>query len=313
MKQIQKLLIILILLSAGHAAYAQYDPAFSHYWMLERSFNPATAGKDPMLNITGAYSAQMSGFENAPKTMYAGADLPLFFLCPKHGVGLSFLNDEIGLFAHKRFSLQYAFHQPLWGGTLSAGIQGDMVSEAFDGSKADVEDSNDPAIPSSSVTGSAFDIAAGLYYEHRRWYAGFSVQHALSPKVEMGETNEFSITPSYYFTAGGNIPLRIPFITIRPSVLARYDGVDYRIDLTGRIVYARDGKHLYGGAGYSPENSFMLFVGGVFHGVELSYSYEAYTSVPGLKSGAHELAVGYRMDLNLVKKGRNRHKSVRIL
>jgi len=30
-------------------------------------------------------------------------------------------------------------------------------------------------------------------------------------------------------------------------------------------------------------------------------------------NGCHELFVGYQMDLNFVKKGRNRHQSVRIL
>ena len=53
--------------------------------------------------------------------------------------------------------------------------------------------------------------------------------------------------------------------------------------------------------------------GGLFHGVNLSYSYEAYTSMPDLKSGAHEIIIKYQMDLNLYKKGRNRHKSVRFL
>ena len=305
-------LTVLAIMTIG-TVHAQYDPSYSHYWMLERSFNPATVGKDPALLITGAYSKQMTGFENAPSTMYAGVDLPLFFISPKHGIGATFLNDEIGLFSHKRFSVQYAFHQPLWGGVLSAGLQGDMVSETFDGSKADVEDPNDPAIATSSVNGAAFDLASGLYYEHRLWYAGFSVQHILGPTVRLGETNELKIDPSYYFTAGYNISLRNSFISIHPSMLAKYDGVDYRIDLTGRVEYSREKKRLYGGAGYSPENSVMLFIGGTFHGVELSYSYEAYTSVPGLKSGAHELVLSYRMDLDLNKKGRNRHKSVRIL
>ncbi len=309
----KKLLLIVWAFVATHALRAQYDPSYSHYWMLERTFNPATAGKDPAMLITAAYSMQMSGFENAPSTMYAGVDLPLFFLNPKHGLGATFLNDEIGLFSHKRFSIQYAFHQPLWGGVLSIGVQGDMVSETFDGSKADVEDPNDPAIATSSINGSAFDMATGLYYQHRNWYAGISMQHVLGPKVELGETNELKIDPTYYFTAGYNIKLRSPFITIHPTMLAKYDGVDYRIDLTGRVEYKRDNKRIYGGAGYNPQNSVMLFVGGVFHGVELTYSYEAYTSVPGLKSGAHELAVSYRMDLDLGKKGRNRHKNVRIL
>ena len=98
---------------------AQYDVAFGNYWALQTFYNPAATGLDAQLNVHGAYSMQMTGFENAPATMYAGVDLPLFFLSPKHGVGAFFLNDEIGLFTHKKFAFQYAYHQPLWGGGLT--------------------------------------------------------------------------------------------------------------------------------------------------------------------------------------------------
>ena len=57
------------------------------------------------------------------------------------------------------------------------------------------------------------------------------------------------------------------------------------------------------------EREMMLY----FHGITVSYSYEAYTSMPDLKSGAHEIVLQYRLDMNLYKKGRNRHKSVRYL
>jgi len=45
----------------------------------------------------------------------------------------------------------------------------------------------------------------------------------------------------------------------------------------------------------------------------VGYSYEAYTQGIGLENGAHELFVGYQQDINLFKKGRNMHKSVRHL
>ena len=67
-------------------AHAQYDPAYTHYWMMEPSFNAATEGKDDKLNITAAYSMQMTGFRHAPKTMYAAADMPLIIFRKRHGI-----------------------------------------------------------------------------------------------------------------------------------------------------------------------------------------------------------------------------------
>ncbi|MBR1412372.1 MAG: type IX secretion system membrane protein PorP/SprF, partial [Prevotella sp.] len=64
---------------------------------------------------------------------------------------------------------------------------------------------------------------------------------------------------------------------------------------------------------YSPTNSVTALVGGNFHGVTLGYSYEVYTKALKIGNGSHELFVGYQMELDLSKKGRNRHQSVRIL
>lgn len=84
-------------------------------------------------------------------------------------------------------------------------------------------------------------------------------------------------------------------------------------DITGRVVYTNDRKMMYGGVGYSPTNSVTFLVGGRVHGVLLGYSYEMYTSGVNPGNGSHELYVGYQVDLNLGKKGRNLHKSVRTL
>ena len=49
------------------------------------------------------------------------------------------------------------------------------------------------------------------------------------------------------------------------------------------------------------------------HGINLGYSYEMYTRGIGALHGTHELVLGYQTDLDLFKKGKNLHKSVRIL
>lgn len=292
---------------------AQYDVSFSHYWAMEPSFNPAAVGKESKLNVVGAYAMQLAGFENNPKTMYAAADMPFYALGSYHGVGIQFMNDAIGLFTHKRFALQYAYQPRLWGGKLSVGLLAAMLSETFDGSKLDVITTGDKALPTSSVNGSALDLGAGVYYSHRNWYAGVSAQHLNAPVVELGEKNEIAVSTTYYLTGGYNIRLKNPFLTIHTSVLGRTDGVAYRADVSGRLMYTHEKRVMYAGLSYSPTNSITVQIGGNVRGIRLGYSYEIYTSAISIGNGSHELYVGYQTELNLFKKGRNLHKSVRIL
>ena len=292
---------------------AQQDVSFAHYWAMEPSFNPAAVGKTSLINVTGAYAMSMAGFENNPKTMYVAGDMPFYFLNGYHGVGLQLMSDDIGLFKHQRLTAQYAYKQSLFGGTLSIGLQACLLSEKFKGSDLDLRDDSDPALLTTDVTGTALDLAAGLYYQHRDWYAGLSVQHAMEPSVDLGERSIIDIARTYYFTGGYNIRLHNPFFTIHPSVLARTDGVGYRVDVTARVKYSYENRMFYAGVAYSPTNSVTALIGGNFHGISIGYSYEAYTSALSFKHGSHELFVGYQTELDLTKKGRNKHQSVRIL
>ncbi len=293
---------------------AQQEPSFAHYWAMETSFNPAAAGKESKINAVGVYNMSFAGYEHNPKTMYLAADMPLRLLGAYHGVGLQLMNDEIGLFTHKRILLQYAYKHRLFGGTLSIGIQGGMLSEGFKGSEIELEsETADPVFSTTDVNGTAMDLSAGLYYQRKNWYVGFSVLHATAPEIEIGEKSIYDMSRVFYLTGGYNIRLRNPFFTIHPTVLGRTDGSGYRADVTVRVKYTNDRKMLYAGVGYSPTNSVTAMVGGNFHGICIGYSYEMFTSGTGLGNGCHELFVGYQTELNLYKKGRNRHQSVRIL
>jgi type IX secretion system PorP/SprF family membrane protein len=294
--------------------FAQQEASFAHYWAMEPSFNPGAVGKESKLNVAGAYNMSFGGYEHNPKTMYIAADMPLRFLNTMHGVGIQLLNDEIGLFTHKRILVQYAYKFRMLGGTLSIGVQGGMLNEGFKGSEVVLPDEDtDPAFVTTDVNGSAMDVSTGLYYQRKSWYLGFSALHLTAPSVDLGDKSVFDISRMFYLTGGYNIRLRNPFFTIHPTVLGRTDGTAYRVDMTARVKYTHDRKMLYAGVGYSPTNSVTAMVGGNFHGICLGYSYEMFTSGTGMGNGCHELFVGYQMDLNFVKKGRNRHQSVRIL
>lgn len=243
---LKRLIILYVLLLGVLSVNAQYDPSFSHYFDMEPSFNPASVGKQAKLNVTGAYAIDLAGYEHNPRTMFVSADMPFYLLKNYHGVGLQLMNDQIGLFTHQRLAAQYAFKRRLFGGMLSAGIQAGFISESFDGSKVDVEEGNDPALPKTNVNGNSVDIGAGVYYMHGAWYVGVSAQHLTSPKIELGETNEIDISPVYYLTGGYNIKLRNPFLSVKPSALVKYDGVAWRGDVSCRLVYTHEKKMLYG-------------------------------------------------------------------
>lgn len=306
-------IFILVFLFCGLSAKAQYDPSFSHYYDMETSFNPAAAGKEPYINVTAAYALDMAGFEHNPRTAYVSGDMPFRALKAFHGAGLNFMNDQIGLFTHTKLELQYAFLLNLFGGQMRLGVLAGLISENFDGSKVDLGEANDPAFSTSSLTGNTIDLGAGICYTRGPWYVGLSAKHLNAPLVTLGETNEQQIDRSYYFTGGGNIRFHNPFLSVKPSFLVRTDGSGWRGDVTGRLVYSNGSRMLYIGATYSPTISATLLLGGSFHGVVLGYSYEVYTSSISPGNGSHELFVGYKHELNFVKKGRNLHKSVRIL
>ena len=301
---------------------AQYDPNFSHYFDMESQYNPAAVGKETKLNITAAYALNMMGFEHNPRTLYAGADIPFYAMKMFHGAGVQLQNDQIGAFTHQRLALQYSPKIQLFGGTLSVGVQAGFISEKLDGSKIDLADSGDPAFAGGNQDGNSIDLGAGLYYTRGPWYLGVSAQHLTSPLIELGETNELKIDATYYFTGGYNLKLRNPLLTIHPSVFFRTDGTNYRGDLTTRVVYRHDKKMMYAGIGGAMGNmysdkvgltSVTAYIGGSFHGINLGYSYEVYTSAISPANGSHELVITYQTDINFAKKGKNRHKSVRYL
>lgn len=306
------LLLVAVITAAG--ARAQYDPVFTHFWMMETQFNPAAAGNTDMLRAVGVYNAQLSGYDNAPSTMLASVDMPLFFVGPQHGVGAYFMNDEAGFFSLKNVALQYAYHRKIGASAFSIGLQADLLNESFDGSKVDLDESGDEAFSSGSIDGSKLDMSAGLAWAWRDLRLSASVKHITAPTILLGEKNEMKIKRSYYFTAGYNIKLRNPLFTIHPDLFCVYDGTDYKAYLHGRVQYDDlNGKMLFGGLSYSPSTSAAIILGGSFHGLVISYSYEAFTSGVGIGNGNHEVVLSYQTRLNLYKKGRNRHKSVRLL
>lgn len=306
--------IACLLLTPFVTAKAQWDVQFSDYTALKSFYNPAVSGTDGLLDVKGVYSMQMMGYDNAPATMYVDASMPVYFLSPRHGAGLSFMSDNIGIFTTTKINLQYSYNIKIGQkGRLAIGLAGALMTEKIDPSGMELEDKNDPAFPSSQQDGNTVDLGAGLYFYHPKAWIGISSQHLLAPTINVGETNMVEIPRMYYLMGGGNIKIKNSLLTLQPSFLVQTDLDSWREDLQCKVLYDYDGKRFYGGMGYSPNTSVTFLLGGTFHGIGLGYNYQMYTSGVGSMNGTHEIVVNYQTDLDLFKKGRNRHKSVRWL
>lgn len=295
-------------------ARAQWDMQFSDYTSLKSFYNPAVSGTDGKLNVAATYSMQMMGYDDAPSTLYVGADMPVYFLNPHHGAGLSFFNDNLGALSTTRISLQYAYNIKVSKkGKLALGVQGVLMSEKVSMKSMKMEDNSDPAVPTSEVKGTKVDMGVGLYYYHPKMWFGASTQHLLAPTLLLEERYEVEVPRVYYLMGGCNIKLKNSLLSLQPSFLVQSDMNRWREDVQCKVAYEADEKRFYGGVGYSPNTSVTFLVGGMFHGVNLGYSYQMYTSGIGLVHGSHEVVLSYQTDLDLFKKGRNKHQSVRWL
>lgn len=311
----KKLLISLVIsVCALTGARAQYDVHFTHYWDMLNFYNPAAAGFTGQLWGYAAYSNQMTGFERNPKSMLINVDAPIPFVRGDHNMGIGALNETIGLFTNQNVYINYAYGFKLFGGRLATGVRLGIVNSKFDSSDLNLGvDNNDPAFPSGSADGNKLDISVGLLYKHKYFYAGLSAFHINSPLIELGEKNEFQVDPFYNFTAGGNIPIKNTFISIQPYLQVMTDFVSWRTDITAKGTYSYGGKNYFAGLTYSYDTSIAAFLGIEFMNITVSYAYEIFTSGIGASNGNHDIFIGYKTDLNIFKKSKNKHNSIRML
>lgn len=312
----RKLIAVIILFAAPGILRAQYDAQFSNYWAVPNYYNPAAAGQTSQIEATAAYRQQWIGIDGAPQSFLATGSMPFRFLGRTHGIGMVFFNESIGLFKHNVISAQYAYKKKLYGGLFSVGLQGSMISETFDGSKAyipisDAHQQTDEGILTSEGTGSAFDFSLGLYYTREKWYAGLSVSHLLEPQIELGENAFLVPTRTYYLTGGYNIELDNPLLELQPSVLVKSTIQMNTVDVNLRLFY---NKMLWVGLGWRSGDAAVVMLGAKLKKIQAGYAYDYPISFMRKgTTGSHELFLKYTMDLTPGKGNKNKHKSVRIL
>jgi len=321
---IRRTALFILLLLTGISVSAQYDAQTSQYMLAPGTFNPAVAGESNDLLLTLQNRQQWVGIDGAPSTLLVNVSMPFVMGNRKHGFGLVIEKESIGLFSTQTLQLQYAWKKQLKSGVLSIGIQGGILQEGFDGSgiyipTSDYHIKTDASIPTGTLDGIIPDLSAGVWFQNRLLYTGFSVSHLLETIVNLktgpddtsADPPQMIASRTYYLTNGYNIVLPNALYSVQPSFLVKTDLTAWQLDVSGKVLYK---DKFWGGLGWRYQDAVIVMAGiKLQQGLSIGYSYDISTSaVAKFSGGSHELFMSYTRKIGTATVSK-RQKSVRIL
>ena len=304
------------------AAWSQADAVFSHSWLGKNYYNPAAAGEYNAIHLTVGSRMQWVDFKHAPMNFYVTADMPYKLLGQQVGAGVKAEFERIGLYTNTRIGAQMAYKRKLGKSYLSIGVQPGVFSQTFRGKEVimpedDAHQGNDEAIPKQDVSGTAFDANVGIYFKHPKFWVGAAVTHVTSPTIELKTSREavdyyeFNASRSYYFMAGGNIPINNTLFEIQPSGMFAMSNKAWAAQVAAMVRYNRT---LNIGVGYRHKDAVSAFIGVNLKDAYLGYCYDyPVSAISKATFGSHEVFVTYNVKLQNNEKNKNRQKGVRLM
>lgn len=317
---IRSIVFCILEVFATSALYAQYDAQLSQYMLHPTGFNPAAVGNTGMLDISGQHRMQWIGMPNAGSTTIFNVDAPFRLGNSKHGAGVSFTNDQVGLFVNQSVHLQYSTGFNIGKGKLNVGIKAGFLSIGFHGDSirgTDVGEyydlPSDIVIPKTMSEGIGFDMGVGAWFTQERFYAGLSFSHLNQPVIDWDDEHQYKPAGTVYLTGGYAHPLRNPDFVLKPSFYLKTDFSLLQCDISGLLNY----KDLYwGGLSYRWGDAVVILAGlNIAAGLSIGYSYDLPASqVIRASWGSHELFLSYAFEIDRGNSSRRKKfKSIRIL
>lgn len=287
-----KLLVISItLLLMPFAVFGQQDPLHSNYRFNYFILNPAAAGANAQFEFNGSYLGSFRRFPGGPATYTLSAN---GFLGKegRTGLGVNFVNDNIGSQRLTGLQLAYAYHLPLGPSRLSFGLAGRMVID----NKAQIfrnQHPNPNIIFSNQIR---TDFSLGTMYYDPNGYLGISFQNIarIGEKEIFGEKVNISVSGAYKFHVSKYLafePVGLLKYSVADQPIIQYD-INFRAHLINELILLGLG---YRGGNY---NNFFALMGGINikDKFRLFYSYDfILSSFHQYSWGSHELTMGIQI------------------
>ncbi|MBC7607582.1 MAG: type IX secretion system membrane protein PorP/SprF [Burkholderiales bacterium] len=292
-------ILIFVLMFTAAGSYAQQDAQFTQYMYNTININPAYAGSRGAMSIFGLYRTQWVGLDGAPKTAAFSVNTPIND--SNLGVGVSFINDEIGPTIENTISVDVSYTiQTSEDYKLSFGVKGTGNFFNLDAGKLNPKDVTDASL--FNYNKFSPNVGAGIYFHSDKTYVGLSVPNFIETKNKYDDNvKAISVERiSYYFIAGHVFDLG-PNIKFKPALLTKLvQGAPLQVDVSGNFMFYD--KFVLGVA-YRWDAAISAMAGfQISDGLYIGYGYDQETTnLRNYNSGSHEIFLRYELFNNYNK------------
>lgn len=297
MKTVNKIIVLLAIISGSVKLNAQQVPMYTHYMYNTLVINPAYAGSREALTITALHRSQWVGFKGAPLTQTLTLHAPLR---NQHiGLGLAVCNDKAGPMATTSATGSFAYIMRLTERSkLALGLSAGARIFQANLSSLELDQQNDPVFVNNINSKVTPDVGFGAYYSRERFYAGISIPNLLENSITKsteasGNTLIGKEQRHYFLIAGTMLPLS-DNLAFKPTALLKVTGgAPAQADVTASFVLMN--KLLLGGMFRSGDAVGALIGLDITEKLHIGYSYDWSYGMSSSKynQGSHEIVLRY--------------------
>lgn len=291
MKYITKLTLGLSLFAGTLAA--QQETQHSMYFFNPVLINPAYAGSQEALRVTGTVRDQWTGLKGAPKTQVLSIHSPL--KTENIGIGLTVLNDQLGVTKNTGAyaDLVYSVKVNKKNNRLAFGVKLGMDFFRQDFSSLRINDNTDEIYTDGfNYRKNLFNVGAGIYYYGQRHYLGISTPRMVKNKIN-AMADQTALQENHYYMFGGLVIKLNPAINMRPSFIVKYVN-NAPLSIEGNLSFLFYEK-IWIGAMYRHKAATGLnIMYNINQNFRIGYAYDyQLTSLQKFSQGSHEIMLSY--------------------
>lgn len=271
--------------------YSQQDSQYTQYMYNTPLVNPAYAGSRETITAFLLHRNQWVGLDGAPVTNNFSINMPVGD--SNFGVGLNFVNDEIGPVSENEISADLAyFIQISENYKLSLGLKGTANLFQLDVNKLRIFDPSDPQFQNVDTEFSP-NVGAGLYLFSDKTYFGLSVPNFFESYRYNDNNVEITKEKMHFYFIAGHVFTLSPNIDFKPAILSKIvEGAPLQADVTANFLFF---DKLTLGAAYRWDASVSALAGfQISDSWFIGYGYDLETTkLSNYNSGSHEIFLRY--------------------
>ena len=272
--------------------YGQQPVQYTQYMFNGLLINPAYAGAEGPLSLTFIQRSQWTGVEGAPSTETLSAHS--LFKEKKMGLGVSVVNDRIGIHKNLNALANYAYHVRIDHDTyLSMGIRAGVHNRRSDYLSLIGDMNSDPHLQNPSISHTSFDFGAGVYFRSSNFHVGISVPEILPQRLQVNDSLTIEMGNTNYFLFSKYRLSLSDVIDLEPGTLIKYlPGLPFSFDVSMNVIFH---EAITTGISYRKNESVdFLLKAQVTPQLQFGYAYDyPINKIARISNGSHEMMVSY--------------------